>query len=53
MSQQAAEELRRIRLEMLESQRVCNWCGQRCDSADHLYIHIVLRHMKLNRESGR
>jgi hypothetical protein len=46
-------ELQKARLAALEAQRVCSRCGQECDNADHLYVHIVLRHMKLNRESGR
>ena len=45
MSQQALEELERVRKELLEKQQVCGWCGKKCQDSNHLYLHIVLRHI--------
>jgi hypothetical protein len=29
---------------LLEEQRVCAWCLKRCENADHLFAHIIMRH---------
>jgi len=44
MSQAAYEALEKVRQELLERQQVCAYCDKVCKNADHLFIHIVLRH---------
>lgn len=48
MSQEAYEAVERAHREVILAERVCSWCDKRCESADHLYIHILMRHPKLN-----
>lgn len=38
------ELLAAVRRRVLASQRTCAACGKRCEDADHLYLHLVLRH---------
>lgn len=44
MSQAAYDELQRIRREAIEKQTCCSYCDKVCQNADHLYLHIILRH---------
>jgi len=44
VSQKAYDELEKIRREALEKQQVCSYCGKTCANADHLFLHILLRH---------
>jgi hypothetical protein len=44
MSEKALTELEAIRQELLEKQTKCAWCEMICKNADHLYMHIMLKH---------
>jgi hypothetical protein len=44
MSDKAKEEFDKVRDEILKRQTKCSWCEKICDNANHLYIHIILRH---------
>ena len=44
MSEQALAALKAVREAVLSSKVVCAYCDKVCQDADHLYVHIVLRH---------
>lgn len=44
MSAEMLAAYRAAREALLEAQRDCAYCGKRCEDADHLYMHIVIRH---------
>jgi len=46
MSEAALRSLELAREKALERQQTCAFCGKDCQNADHLFMHIVLRHPK-------
>ena len=44
MSEGIYKELEKIKAKALENQQKCTWCDKICKNADHLVIHIWLRH---------
>jgi hypothetical protein len=40
-------DLEQARREVLEAQRTCAICSQRCEDGWHLYLHITIKHRSM------